>query len=396
MAMHRVPANIKITLVLIAFGIVVGLLLYTQTIVEQLQAKEHRYADLYVKSLQYIGSESANNNSDITLIFDEIITKIDFPIVIADPNGVPSGYKNLPIDSTLRGEELTRALIPERDRMMAKNAPLKLMFADTILTGYVYYEESDMVKRLRVLPYIEIAVATLFILVGYIGFSYIKRNEQANIWVGMSKETAHQLGTPLSSMMGWIELLRSHPESSPAIRELVDDMEHDVSRLNRISIRFSKIGSRPDLTEQPLLDTINKSIEYYRKRIPQKGKKVEITLRASADVRVKYNAELFEWVLENLMKNALDAMEGPGGAIEFSVLNTPRHVLIDVRDTGKGFDMRLKKEIFRPGYSTKKRGWGLGLSLSKRIVENYHRGKLYVLHSAQGKGTTFRIKLPHA
>ena len=396
MAMHRVPANIKIALVLIAFAIVVGLLLYTQTIVEKLQEKEHRYADLYVKSLQYIGSESANNNSDITLIFDEIITKIDFPIVIADPKHVPSIYKNLPIDSTLKGEALTRALIPERDRMREKNPPLALMYADTIVTGYVYYEESAMVKRLRALPYIEIAVATLFILVGYIGFSYIKRNEQANIWVGMSKETAHQLGTPLSSMMGWIEILRSHPETTPAIREYIDDMEHDVSRLNRISIRFSKIGSRPDLTEQPLLETITKAIEYYRKRIPQKGKKVEITLLPAPDIRVKYNAELFEWVLENLMKNALDAMEGPGGAIEFAVTRTQRHVLIDVRDTGKGFDMRLKKDIFRPGYSTKKRGWGLGLSLSKRIIENYHMGKLYVVHSAQGKGTTLRIKLPIA
>ncbi|MBL0173689.1 MAG: HAMP domain-containing histidine kinase [Ignavibacteria bacterium] len=396
MAMHRVPGNIKIALVLMAFAIVLGLLVYTQSIVQKLQEKEHRYADLYVKSLEYIGSEKASDNPDLTLIIDEIINKIDFPIIIADPQHVPSASKNLGVDSTLTGEALTAYLIPERDRMGAKNPPLALMYQDTIVTQYVYYDESDIVRQLRVLPYIEIAVATLFILVGYIGFSYIKRTEQANIWVGMSKETAHQLGTPLSSLMGWIELLRSHPDTPANLRELIDDMESDVSRLNRISIRFSKIGSRPDLTEQPLLESLTKSIEYYRKRIPQKGKKVDIILLPVPDVRVRYNAELFEWVLENLMKNALDAMDGPNGTIEFAVSVSSRHVVIDVRDTGKGFDMRLKKEIFRPGYSTKKRGWGLGLSLSKRIIENYHRGKLYVVHSAQGRGTTFRIKLPLA
>ena len=394
--MHRVPGNIKIALVLMAFTIVLGLLVYTQSIVQKLQEKEHRYADLYVKSLEYIGSEKASDNPDLTLIIDEIINKIDFPIIIADPQHVPSASKNLGVDSTLTGEALTAYLIPERDRMGAKNPPLALMYQDTIVTQYVYYDESDIVRELRALPYIEIAVATLFILVGYIGFSYIKRTEQANIWVGMSKETAHQLGTPLSSLMGWIELLRSHPDTPANLRELIDDMESDVSRLNRISIRFSKIGSRPDLTEQPLLETLTKSIEYYRKRIPQKGKKVDIILLPVPDVRVRYNAELFEWVLENLMKNALDAMDGPAGTIEFAVSVSSRHVVIDVRDTGKGFDMRLKKEIFRPGYSTKKRGWGLGLSLSKRIIENYHRGKLYVVHSAQGRGTTFRIKLPLA
>ena len=394
--MHRVPGNIKIALVLMAFAIVLGLLVYTQSIVQKLQEKEHRYADLYVKSLEYIGSEKASDNPDLTLIIDEIINKIDFPIIIADPQHVPSASKNLGVDSTLTGEALTAYLIPERDRMGAKNPPLALMYQDTIVTQYVYYDESDIVRELRALPYIEIAVATLFILVGYIGFSYIKRTEQANIWVGMSKETAHQLGTPLSSLMGWIELLRSHPDTPANLRELIDDMESDVSRLNRISIRFSKIGSRPDLTEQPLLETLTKSIEYYRKRIPQKGKKVDIILLPVPDVRVRYNAELFEWVLENLMKNALDAMDGPAGTIEFAVSLSSRHVVIDVRDTGKGFDMRLKKEIFRPGYSTKKRGWGLGLSLSKRIIENYHRGKLYVVHSAQGRGTTFRIKLPLA
>jgi signal transduction histidine kinase len=396
MALHRVPGNIKIALVLMAFAIVLGLLVYTQSIVQKLQEKEHRYADLYVKSLEYIGSEKASDNPDLTLIIDEIINKIDFPIIIADPQHVPSASKNLGVDSALRGEALTAYLIPERDRMGAKNPPLALMYQDTIVTQYVYYDESDIVRQLRALPYIEIAVATLFILVGYIGFSYIKRTEQANIWVGMSKETAHQLGTPLSSLMGWIELLRSHPDTPAHLRELIDDMESDVSRLNRISIRFSKIGSRPDLTEQPLLETLTKSIEYYRKRIPQKGKKVDIILLPVPDVRIRYNAELFEWVLENLMKNALDAMDGPNGTIEFAVSVSSRYAVIDVRDTGKGFDMRLKKEIFRPGYSTKKRGWGLGLSLSKRIIENYHRGKLYVVHSAQGRGTTFRIKLPLA
>jgi signal transduction histidine kinase len=393
MPRRPVSSKFKIVLLILAIGIVIGVLFYTQSIVHKLQAKEHRYADLYVKALQYIGSEKASENPDLTLITEEIIYKIDFPIILADPDHNPSTSKNVPIDSTLKGEALRRFLIEERDRMAAHNPPLALVYQDSIVTQYIYYDESEIVKQLRVLPYIEIVLAGLFILVGYIGFSYIKRTEQANIWVGMSKETAHQLGTPLSSLMGWLELLKLQAERPDEIRKLVDEMGNDVNRLNRIALRFSKIGSKPDLTEQDVTETIGKTIEYFRKRLPSTGKQAQITCTAKEPVLATYNAELFEWVLENLIKNALDAIEGEAGAITFDVSKTARRVTIDVTDTGRGIDKRIRKDIFRPGFSTKKRGWGLGLSLSRRIVEDYHGGRLGILRTESGKGTTFRIRL---
>ena len=395
MTRSPVSANIKIVLVVLAMGIVVALLIHTQSIVRKLQEREHRYADLYVKALEYIGSESASN-ADLTLITDEIINKIDFPIIIADPEHRPSGSKNIEIDSTLGPEGVTRFLEGKRDAMASTNPPLALLYQDTIVTQYVYYDESDTVKQLRALPYIEIAVAALFIFIGYISFSYIKRSEQANIWVGMSKETAHQLGTPLSSMMGWLALLRERDDLAADSRALMDEMDNDVQRLERIALRFSKIGSKPELVEQNLIDTVNRSVDYYRKRIPRLGKTVHLAVKQTQSLRALCNAELLEWVFENLMKNALDAIEGENGSIEFALTRAGRYAVIDVTDSGKGIEKRRRKDIFRPGYSTKKRGWGLGLSLSRRIVENYHRGRLFVLSSDPGKGTTFRIKLPIA
>jgi signal transduction histidine kinase len=394
--MNRKPvsANFKIILVVLAMGIVLALLFYTQSIVRQLQAKEHRYANLYVKALEYVGSEKASENPDLTLITEEIIYKIDFPIILADPDGVPSSSKNIPIDSTLKGEGLKAYLMQQRDRMRERNQPLALVYQDSIVTQYVYYDESELVKHLRILPYVEICVAALFILIGYIGFSYIKRTEQANIWVGLSKETAHQLGTPLSSLLGWIELLKSGVENPDTMRAYIAEMENDVQRLNRVALRFSKIGSKPDLVEQDIVQTVRKTVEYLQRRIPQMGKKVGISILADGAIMARYNGELFEWVIENLIKNALDAIEGSEGSIDFQIARSSHWITIDVTDSGKGIESRKRKDIFRPGYTTKTRGWGLGLSLSKRIITDYHAGKLYVLASEVGQGTTFRIKLP--
>lgn len=389
-----VSSQFKLLLVILAIGIVIALLFYTQSIVRQLQAKEHRYADLYVKALEYIGSEKASENPDLTLITEEIIYKIDFPIIIADPDSNPSISKNIPIDSTLTGERLQQYLVEERDRMAARNPPLALMYGDSTVTQYVYYDESVTVKQLRLLPYVEIAVAGLFILLGYIGFSYIKRSEQAHIWVGMSKETAHQLGTPISSLLGWLELVRMRAGDADAVRGYIDEMELDVNRLNRIALRFSKIGSRPELTESNIIDTVEKTVTYFRNRLPQTDKRVEIDVPPTQPIIVAYNSELFEWVLENLVKNALDAIENEAGRVSFAFAESARWVTIDVHDTGRGIEKQIRRDIFRPGFSTKKRGWGLGLSLSRRIVKDYHRGRLTLLQSDVGRGTTFRIRLP--
>ena len=393
---RQVPANFKIVLVVLALGIVLAVLFYTQTIVEKLQEREHLSAQRYTRALEWIASDGSSTG-DFTFAF-EMVEDIDFPILMTDADGIPLSSQNIEMDSSsMTPEQITAEHVRLRDKFTESNPPIVIRHIadnDTTVLNYVYYDESDLVKELRALPYIEILVASMFILIGYIGFSYIKRSEQANIWVGMSKETAHQLGTPLSSLLGWLQLLREQRADPGEMAQTIDEMEKDVNRLNRIALRFSKIGSKPQLDAQNLMDTIRKSADYYRRRTPQLGKKVEIIVPDIDQVSSHYNAELMEWVFENLIKNALDAMEQNEGRIEFTVQTGHKHVTIDVRDTGKGMDQRMKKDIFRPGFSTKKRGWGLGLSLARRIVQDYHSGKLFVQETAPGKGTTFRIQLP--
>lgn len=396
MKLNLRSGNIKIVLLIIACAIVIGTLLYTQRVVDKLQNREREVADLYAKSLEYIANEKSSGG-DYSFIFNEIIRAIDFPIILTDPanNPIPQYSKtarNVPLDTTLPRadqERILRALIAKMD---ATYPPIKVTFQDTVLQ-YVHYDESYLITQLRWLPYIELGIAGLFILLGYIGFSHIKRSEQSNIWVGLAKETAHQLGTPLSSMMGWIELIKMHSSGNPKLEATASEMEQDLKRLNKIVARFSKIGSKPDLREENLNDVIGSVIKYFEKRIPQTGKHISLSLEASKVHTAKINRELFEWVLENLVKNALDAIEDGAGIISFAISEREKALYIDVSDTGKGIEPKRRKDIFRPGYSTKQRGWGLGLSLSKRIIENYHSGKLSLKESTPRRGTTFRIKL---
>ena len=222
----------------------------------------------------------------------------------------------------------------------------------------------------------------------------MKKTEQSNIWVGMSKETAHQLGTPISSLMGWNELLKLNYKDHHKVLDLIDEMANDLTRLNKIANRFSKIGSQPALKPKNIYEVVLRVINYYQRRLPQIGKDVSIEIKGETDITIPLNAELFEWVVENLIKNALDAIEVSKGKIVFEIINGNKNIEIEVADNGKGIDMKRRKDIFRPGYSTKRRGWGLGLSLSKRIVEDYHNGKIFVMDSAINEGTTFKIILP--
>ena len=278
--------------------------------------------------------------------------------------------------------------------MDGQNPPIKVQYNDTLVISYVHYGESRLIKRLRMLPYIEFTVVALFIFIGYMSFSYIKRSEQSNIWVGMARETAHQLGTPISSMMGWIELLKHQAgEGKSKMTETLRDMDNDLQRLQKIADRFSKIGSKPDLKEENIAEVIDKVLQYFQRRIPQTGKRVQLSFDQKGILSAQINRELFEWVIENLVKNALDAIDSGEGKVTISISERPDFVYIDVTDNGKGIEPSYKKEVFRPGFSTKKRGWGLGLSLSQRIIESYHRGKLTLKESRPGVATTFRIKL---
>lgn len=383
--------NFKIALLILATAIVVGMLIYSHRITDQLLARERQIVDLYAKSYEYITSESSGTG-DLSFLFDEVVRAVDFPVILSDSANTPLYSKNL--DDSLFSQEEKLAYEREQvEEMDKQNKPIRIAVNNTRVLGYVHYGESKLVIDLRRLPYLEIAFGAVFILVAYMGFSYIKRSEQSNIWVGMAKETAHQLGTPLSSLMGWMERARADAGDNRALAETISEMQNDIERLNKVAARFSKIGSTPSLKEEDLGEVIEGVIRYISKRIPRSGRKIELVIETPGEFRAHINRELFEWVVENLMKNALDAMEGPTGKISFALSQNGARTTIDVTDTGKGIDPKYHNEVFRPGYSTKKRGWGLGLSLSRRIIENYHKGKLYVKQSTVGSGTTFRIRL---
>lgn len=387
--------NLKVGLLVIAVLIAAGTLVYTQSIVHNLIQREQRTAQLYAKSLRYVASDQSNSQ-DYSFIFDDVLGSIDFPMILTDSLNQPfvpysRSIRNVNLDTAMslkRQHDYLMGLIKEMD---AHNPPIKVSLGSVVL-NYVHYGESDVVTQLRYLPYVEFGIASLFILIGYIAFSHIKRSEQSNIWVGMARETAHQLGTPLSSMMGWMELLKSEVDVGRT-GEIIADMEQDLGRLNKITMRFSKIGSLPELRNLCVSDTVENVFTYFRKRIPQTGKKVDLVVTGNKSLCARFNSELFEWVLENLIKNALDAMEDKEGRITVNIVREDSYVAIDVADTGKGIDMKFRRDIFRPGYSTKKRGWGLGLSLARRIVETYHNGQISLKDSKPGRGSTFRIRL---
>ncbi|MBI2619289.1 MAG: HAMP domain-containing histidine kinase [Ignavibacteriales bacterium] len=390
-------SKFKIGLLIFAFLIIGGTLWYTHTIVSELEDRQKQVADLYAKSLEYLANAPETMGGDYGFVFDEIIRAIDFPIILTDAHNEPitplvNAYKNLEIDTSASAKEQRARLKTLLAQMDSRNKPITVAYQDSIVLNYVHFDESPLVTRLRWLPYVEISIIGLFILIGYISFSYVKRSEQGNIWIGMARETAHQLGTPISSMMGWVELLKSS-SLDPSLTTTIRDMENDVQRLQKIADRFSKIGSKPDLKPENLTEIISRTIQYFERRIPQSGKKVQIRFEHPGAVNASVNSELFEWVLENLIKNALDAIENGTGTILISLSESDRIVTIDVADTGKGIEGLYKKDIFRPGFSTKTRGWGLGLSLSQRIVETYHKGRLFLKESHAGSGTTFRVRL---
>jgi signal transduction histidine kinase len=384
--------KLKILLLVLASLFVIGMLLYSSRITDALLERERKVVALYARSLEFI---AANNTEagDVSFAF-EVIQAIDFPIILTDPDNNRLYAKNLDTDtSSLPESQRTPFFQKTIAEMDSSNRPIRILANDSLVINIVHYGESSIIRQLRWLPVSELSIAFIIVIIAYIGFSYIKRSEQSSIWVGMAKETAHQLGTPLSSLMGWLERLKSAIPVTPAQMDTLHEMERDVERLNKVAARFSKIGSKPDLKEENVTPVIEGVIQYISRRLPRSGKRVELLLETPGEYRARINKELFEWVVENLTKNALDAMEEPAGKISFAIAQAGTKLTIDVTDTGKGIDPKYHKEIFRPGYSTKKRGWGLGLSLSKRIIEDYHRGKLFVKSSMPGEGTTFRIRL---
>ena len=394
------PASLQIKLILLVIAalIAAGTLVYTQTLVQDLQNREREIVQLYANSFE---SVARNTNSSVDFTFQlDIIKKINFPLILAsvtssgDIDSVTAS-RNIDIDTSLSLAARQQFLINEAIHLKTINEPIDILIQNSNAKQAVYYGDSDLVTKLKYYPYLQIVFAIIFILISYISFSYLKRTEQSNIWVGMAKETAHQLGTPISSLMGWQELLKINFKKPDNVLDVANEMENDLSRLNKIANRFSKIGSKSELKPQSLYETLDRVVKYFEKRIPQSTKRVKISFYGDTQLLVKINVDLFEWVIENLVKNALDAMDqNKEGLISIDYNVISDHVEIVVKDNGKGIDLRRRKDVFRPGYSTKKRGWGLGLSLAKRIIENYHGGKIFVKNSVLGEGTSFQINLP--
>jgi signal transduction histidine kinase len=398
------PLYIKFILLFVASVIAVATLLYTNKVVKQLQDREKRIATLYAKGLEYI-AQSNEPEKDYTFIFENIIQEIDFPLILTDsedninPDDL-SQIRNVEIDTNLTREERIQYISELIKKMDEIHQPILVTYADTIILNKIHYGDSKLVEELKYYPYVQLLIAAAFILLAYIGFSYVKKNENSKIWVGLSKETAHQLGTPLSSLMGWIELLKINLNDPVKMNDLISEVENDLDRLKKVADRFSKIGSTPEMKQEDLVKVIERVISYFERRIPQSGKNIELHVEikngsknSKAHFSAKINPELFEWVLENLTKNAIDAIEDKSGKIIYQLSEDKKHIYLDVIDTGKGIDLKYRKEIFRPGFSTKKRGWGLGLSLAKRIIEEYHKGQIFVKSSSPGKGSVMRIVL---
>ncbi len=398
MKMSGGPTSVylKSMLIVLAIGIAGGTLLYTNWLVEKLQKKDKQIVELYAKGLEYLVN-TEDNSANLTFVFENIIKPIDFPLILTGINNSidlnnDKSFRNLTIDSTLPRDKRLKFLEKKIKEMDELNAPIIISYKDSIIFGKIHYGDSDLIKQLRNYPVFQIIAAAMLILIGYLSFSSIKRREQSNIWVGMARETAHQLGTPISSLMGWSEMINLNFQNPDKVQDIAREINHDLTRLNKIAQRFSKIGSHPELKMHNVYDELERIIKYFERRIPQLGKNVFLKIETEGTVFAKLNPDLFEWVIENLIKNALDAMESKAGKISFSVIEKSKTVEIEVADTGKGINLKQRKDIFRPGYSTKRRGWGLGLSLSKRIVEGYHKGKIFVKNSSP-EGTTFKIIL---
>lgn len=346
---------------------------------------------LYGSRKQYLHYKDSHIVTELQQVMDNIIRSFISETVM-NTAAVPVIYtdstrtrviEHSNIDAETIGDP---ALLQARIAAMAQaNPPIEVQLAGRG-RNYIFYQESRVITQLRYFPYVQFGIIGLFLLVSYALFSLFRNAEQNQVWVGMAKETAHQLGTPLSSLMAWMELLQASSADPAAITE----MRKDVARLEMITERFSKIGSTPELVPEPMEQALRDTVQYLRPRLPSR---VRIDVHVDAPgLTVPLNRALFSWVLENLIRNAVDAMEGEGG-ITITLEQEAHEVHVDVADTGKGIPASKLKTVFQPGYTTKKRGWGLGLSLTKRIVESYHKGRIFVKRSAAGKGTTFRISL---
>ena len=371
--------QVKIVLVVSAIIIAVASLMVSHLLVKDLQREERNKMEVWAQAMQTL--QEADETTDLALVLSVIQGNKTIPVIVLDHDGQVMDYRNVDI----REKDSVRYVSDYGHRMY--DAGHFIQIGDSIDYQLVCYDESTLLKRLSQYPYWQLGIVMIFVVVAIFALLSSKRAEQNKVWVGLSKETAHQLGTPISSLMAWVEILKeNYPDD-----DLIPEMNKDVKRLELIAERFSKIGSLPEPVDASMNEVLAHVTDYMDRRT---SKKVKITTNMpDHDVIVKINASLFEWVVENLCKNAVDAMEG-SGKIDLTLMDEESRAVIEVTDNGKGIRKKDVKNVFKPGFTTKKRGWGLGLSLAKRIVEEYHKGRIFVKSSEVGVGTTFRIEMP--
>lgn len=383
--------RVKILLVFAAVVIAVASLVVSHILIRDLATEEHNKMEVWAEAMRTLNR--ADENTDINLVLKVINGNNTIPVIVLDSNGNVQAYRNIDIKDCENAEDTMRFVQYMGRKLMREDRDIRIAIDDSNTDSIssadyinVCYDDSVMLRRLASYPYIQLGVVMIFVVIAIFALLTSKRAEQNKVWVGLSKETAHQLGTPISSLMAWVEILKeTYPDDN-----LIPEMNKDVKRLQLIADRFSKIGSLPEPVDTDLKEVMEHVIDYMDRRTSNKVKMVRDF--PEGDIVVKINASLFEWVIENLSKNAVDAMGGEG-TITLRIFEEPTKAVIEVTDTGKGIRKKDIRNVFRPGFTTKKRGWGLGLSLAKRIIEEYHKGKIWVKSSEVGVGTTFRIEL---
>lgn len=371
-----------------------GSIFYTNELVNDLAERERRYIELFANALEFSAMEE--NSDQLIFITQEIIGRNNsIPVILTEANGTPITSRNINLPKGVSEAEELRIYQKELKIMQEEHDPIVVSNVDqetgeVFQIQLVYYRNSDLLYRLKYYPYIQLSVISIFILLAYLFINSSRRAEQNRVWVGLAKETAHQLGTPISSLMAWVEYLKE--DKGLSNKGILQDMEKDLNRLDMVTSRFSSIGSMPVLSPTDLKSALETNISYLQNRI---SSKVKLTTDfAEGDFILPLNKPLFDWVIENLCKNAVDATSGFGNVHISLHKGKYDDIIIDIQDDGKGIPPSKLKQVFQPGFTTKKRGWGLGLTLAKRIIETYHKGRIFVKESVVDKGTTFRIILP--
>ena len=385
---YRHIGNIKGGIFLIGVFLVIGLFSYTRYLSSELREDNREVVKLYAEIIAETVKDDSNTNIDF--IFENIIKKVKFPIIQSGRNKNPQLWTNLPENIDSDSDRLK--LVLSMDKI---NKPIPLVFDDKIngpiTFGYLHYGDSRLIQKIQIWTYIELLSIGIFILFGFIGFSFIRNSEKQHIWVGLSRETAHQLGTPVSALLGWLEYIKNDNSN---IEKILPEMESDIERLQQVNRRFSKMGSKPEMELFDLSIRIESVLSYLNRRIPTLGKKVDLINDIDPDIKIMANGTLISWTIENLIRNSIDSISGEAGLIRLSMSQDQNNVKIRISDNGCGVPKKDWKNIFRPGFSTKKSGWGLGLSLCQRIINEVHEGDIYVLESRINSGTVFEINIP--